>query len=188
MNIRKEAVMAGLVMIGAAAGFWLGSVVFAGGSEPGTASDPLVAKSYADEQISAYTAGLEKRVAELTSRAYQLEVQLAQVQTKLGQTPIKPGSDGSSSSSNSGSGSSSTASASSGGSSASSGQKLYIKSDNSSINLRSGPGTGYQLIGTAVRGSGCEPMVVIESSGDWYRVRLNDGRTAWVAGWLVTSS
>jgi N-acetylmuramoyl-L-alanine amidase len=28
-------------------------------------------------------------------------------------------------------------------------------------------------------------MTVLAESGGWYQVRLPDGRTGWVAGWLV---
>lgn len=63
---------------------------------------------------------------------------------------------------------------------------LYIKEENSYVNLRSGPGTDYEKLGTVERGKpGSEPMVVLDRQGDWYQVSLPDGRKGWVAGWLV---
>jgi N-acetylmuramoyl-L-alanine amidase len=65
-------------------------------------------------------------------------------------------------------------------------KKLYIKTENSHVNLRKGPGTSYALIGTATRGNpDSEPMAVLSQSGDWFQVRLPDARTGWVADWLV---
>jgi N-acetylmuramoyl-L-alanine amidase len=50
------------------------------------------------------------------------------------------------------------------------------------VNVRGGPGTGYALVGNAAAN---ERLPVLETSGDWVKVRLADGRAGWVAGWLV---
>jgi N-acetylmuramoyl-L-alanine amidase len=50
------------------------------------------------------------------------------------------------------------------------------------INVRSGPGTGYEKIGTIEDDA---IVTVISESGDWLQIKLNDGRTAYVAAWLV---
>jgi|GEM_PF-3822186 len=50
------------------------------------------------------------------------------------------------------------------------------------LNVRDGPGTGYGVI-TQVGLN--ERLPVLESSGDWHRVRHAAGGTGWVAGWLV---
>ncbi len=47
-----------------------------------------------------------------------------------------------------------------------------------SVNLREGPGTGYKVIGHAKKGTS---LVILDSNGDWLRVRLENGRTAWVS-------
>ncbi len=57
-----------------------------------------------------------------------------------------------------------------------------VVADRASVNIRSGPGTGYKLLGQINRGTS---VTVIGRSGDWYRVRLADGRIGWLAGWLV---
>lgn len=201
MRTKRAAFIAGLILTGMVIGFLIGSAVYAGGGEPGSAADPLVARSYVDEHMASYVANLEKKVAELSSRALQLEAALAQLQKQVGLTPIKPGEavsgsgtgtgssgNGSSGTGISGSGSSSTGSTGSQTGGFKPGQKLYILPENSAVNLRKGPGTNYEKVGTAVRGSGCEPMTVLSRSGDWFQVKLADGRTGWVAGWLVTAS
>jgi SpoIID/LytB domain protein len=50
------------------------------------------------------------------------------------------------------------------------------------VNLRSGPGTGYAVVGRVVKG---QQLAVLERRGDWCRVRLSSGQVAWIAGWLV---
>ncbi|HWP97360.1 MAG TPA: N-acetylmuramoyl-L-alanine amidase [Syntrophomonadaceae bacterium] len=57
---------------------------------------------------------------------------------------------------------------------------LLVEED--SINLRSGPATTYDIVGTALRGEKMEPLVQL---GDWYKVKYW-GKEVWVAGWLVT--
>lgn len=52
------------------------------------------------------------------------------------------------------------------------------------VNLRSGPGTDYVILGRI--GAGASVRVVGES-GQWYKVRLPGGDLAWVAGWLVSA-
>lgn len=50
------------------------------------------------------------------------------------------------------------------------------------VNLRSGPGTGYTLLGQLKKGTSFK---LYESSGQWYRVGTGDGKQGWVAGWLT---
>ena len=147
-----------LVVIGVAAGFFMASRVMAGSAAPGSAADPLVSQSYVDEQVATYIAGLNQRISDMTAQEAQLEQTLAQVQGQQGTAPAK----------------------------AAVSKQLYIKTGNSHVNLRKGPGTSYAVIGTATRGDpDSEPMTVLSQSGDWYQVRLPDARTAWVADWLV---
>jgi len=57
------------------------------------------------------------------------------------------------------------------------------KVNSGSVNIRSGPGTGYDVI-TQVGPSNVLPIIGI--SGDWYKVSLSSGGSGWIAGWLVT--
>ncbi len=50
------------------------------------------------------------------------------------------------------------------------------------LNVRGGPGTGNAKVGTVHSGN---KLQVLDSSGDWYKVKLPSGSSGWVAGWLV---
>lgn len=61
--------------------------------------------------------------------------------------------------------------------------RIYVTSlNNQTLNLRSGAGTSYAVVGTLKPDQRLE---LIDESGDWYTVRIEDGDTAYVAGWLV---
>jgi curli biogenesis system outer membrane secretion channel CsgG len=45
------------------------------------------------------------------------------------------------------------------------------------VNLREGPGKDYRVIGNVKKGTS---LKILEANGDWLRVRLEDGTTAWV--------
>ena len=51
------------------------------------------------------------------------------------------------------------------------------------VNLRKGPGTSYRIVGNVKKGTS---LKILEVNGDWLRVRLEDGSTAWVSK-LATS-
>ncbi len=52
----------------------------------------------------------------------------------------------------------------------------------SHINLRSGPGTNHDVLGTVNQG---DKLPILDKQGDWYKVQKSDGQAAWIAGWLV---
>lgn len=53
------------------------------------------------------------------------------------------------------------------------------------VRLRSGPGTDFSILGFAANG---DTYPLIEESGQWKHVRLHNGKTAWIANWLVSST
>ena len=53
----------------------------------------------------------------------------------------------------------------------------------SSVNVRGGPGTTNSVISQVAQG---DSLPILEQSGDWYRIKLQNGSTGWVAGWLVS--
>ena len=53
----------------------------------------------------------------------------------------------------------------------------------STVNVRGGPGTTNSVINQVAQG---DSLPVLEQSGDWFRVKLQNGSTGWVAGWLVS--
>ncbi|MCY4070520.1 MAG: SH3 domain-containing protein [Chloroflexi bacterium] len=52
------------------------------------------------------------------------------------------------------------------------------------VNLRKGPGTSYELIGSVAVNTALQ---VVGKSGDWYLIR-HKGREVFIAGWLTHSS
>lgn len=54
----------------------------------------------------------------------------------------------------------------------------------SNAKLRSGPGTDYNLISLANAGT---QFTKVDQDGDWLKIQLSDGSTAWVASWLTTT-
>jgi curli biogenesis system outer membrane secretion channel CsgG len=52
-----------------------------------------------------------------------------------------------------------------------------------SVNLRKGPGTSYKIVGNVKKGTS---LKILEVTGGWLHVRLEDGSTAWVSK-LATS-
>ncbi len=46
------------------------------------------------------------------------------------------------------------------------------------VNMRGGPGTGFDVVGQLVEGQGAE---VLQEDGDWAEVRTEDGATGWMA-------
>jgi len=54
-------------------------------------------------------------------------------------------------------------------------------------NLRGGPGTNYAIVGTAKRN---DIFLVVgrNSAGSWYKIKLSDGKEAWIAASLVQVS
>ncbi|WP_374711289.1 SH3 domain-containing protein [Symbiobacterium terraclitae] len=53
--------------------------------------------------------------------------------------------------------------------------------DQDGLNVRSGPGTEYDIVG----GLGYDQeAVILGREGDWYRIMLSSGQEGWVAGWF----
>ncbi|WP_432358448.1 N-acetylmuramoyl-L-alanine amidase [Sporosarcina sp. UB5] len=52
-----------------------------------------------------------------------------------------------------------------------------------SLNVRSGPGLTYPVIGSMKKGERAE---VLSTSGDWFEIK-SSSRTGWIASWLVVS-
>lgn len=52
----------------------------------------------------------------------------------------------------------------------------------STVNIRSGPGTSHGIIGSVRRG---DRLSLLGESGNWYQIRLPDGREGWIFNKLV---
>jgi curli biogenesis system outer membrane secretion channel CsgG len=63
------------------------------------------------------------------------------------------------------------------------GAPAYVTVNPATLNVRSGPGTNYPVVfGT----KGGDRLQVLESSDKWIRIRTQDGKEGWTAGWLTT--
>ena len=51
-----------------------------------------------------------------------------------------------------------------------------------SVNIRSSPGASYPILDKVTLG---QQLTVTGKQSNWYSVRLPDGRSGWIAGWLV---
>ncbi|MFD2369824.1 SH3 domain-containing protein [Brevibacillus sp. GCM10020057] len=63
--------------------------------------------------------------------------------------------------------------------------KQTAKPNTDGLNLRSEANTTSAILGTLPLGS---TLTVLEKQGEWYHVQTQEGKTGWVAGWLVTVS
>ncbi|MFC7394700.1 N-acetylmuramoyl-L-alanine amidase [Scopulibacillus cellulosilyticus] len=61
-------------------------------------------------------------------------------------------------------------------------KSVIINKDN--VNIRLGPGTDY---GVAAKRDAGEKLDVLDQSGQWLKVQLQDGTVGWVANWLVSN-
>ena len=67
----------------------------------------------------------------------------------------------------------------------STGTKTYYVTANPSANIRSCASTSCSILGSAKRG---EAITVIDDSADWYEIRLENGGTAYIAGFLMSKN
>jgi len=146
------------VLLGAAAllaAFMLGGWVLAegAGTEPGSAADPLVSRSYVDSKLQA----LENRIQILEARVAQLE--------KGGGVVVAPPTGGS------------TTPVPVTPDSPTPVRAVYPRPERNWCNVRAQASTAAALVGQCPRGSS---MTWLKTSGDWFQVRLNNGTTGWV--------
>ena len=63
--------------------------------------------------------------------------------------------------------------------------KIYYVTANPYANIRSCASTNCEIVATAQNGEG---LTVVDDSSDWYEVRLEDGQTAFIAGFLMSDT
>jgi N-acetylmuramoyl-L-alanine amidase len=59
-----------------------------------------------------------------------------------------------------------------------------VKIINPGTNLRSGPGTNHSVV---ARGNEGDTFPILSTEGQWYKVALPGGKSAYVAGWIVAT-
>jgi N-acetylmuramoyl-L-alanine amidase len=62
-------------------------------------------------------------------------------------------------------------------------QEKKVQVNDGPVNLRKGPGTNYDRVGSA---QDKEILTVISQEGEWYQVRTASGTQAYIASWLVS--
>jgi uncharacterized protein YoxC len=72
------------IIAGLSFGFIIGRQVQASSLVPGSQTDPLVAKSYLEEQLEAKVKVLEAEIAKLTDKANRLQVLVDDLNNKVG--------------------------------------------------------------------------------------------------------
>ncbi len=68
---------------------------------------------------------------------------------------------------------------------AAAGGSLYYVTANPYANIRSCASTNCEIVATAQNGEG---LTVVDDSSDWYELRLDDGQTAFIAGFLMSKT
>ncbi|MFZ7101401.1 MAG: SH3 domain-containing protein [Peptococcaceae bacterium] len=173
-----------ILMIALIAGILIGNSVLAGGPSPGSKEDPLVTKAFVESTLSNQVSQLQQQVVQLQAEADTLRQQVAFLEDKVGakapvqsQQPVQNNGGQSSNGQNSGPSQEQT------DTQPQTTQKVaYVQQSNNYVNVRSGPGTNYDIVAKADKGS---KMIILDEQGEWYRVKLADGRLAWVANWVV---
>ncbi len=62
----------------------------------------------------------------------------------------------------------------------------YIVVERPRVNVRTGPGLLYPILGQLLKGT-TVPIIGRDPSGKWWYVCCLDGQAAWIAGWVVTA-
>jgi curli biogenesis system outer membrane secretion channel CsgG len=65
------------------------------------------------------------------------------------------------------------------------GTSTHVTVNPATLNVRSGPGTNYSVL-FGVKGG--DRLEVLETSDKWIRIRTEDGKEGWTAGWLTSSA
>jgi outer membrane murein-binding lipoprotein Lpp len=160
-------------------GIVIGQSVIAGGVTPGSQADPLVTKAFVENTLNSQVMQLQQQVAQLQAKANTLQQQVEFLENQLGakapvqnqnpptniQTPpenqtVPPVTNQPK-------------------------QKVcYPKESNKSdvVNVRSGTGTNFDIVAKVKKGS---KMIILDEKNGWYRVKLEDGKLAWVANYVV---
>jgi len=172
-------------------GILIGQSVMAGGVTPGSQADPLVTKAFVENALNSQLMQLQQQVTQLQAEANNLRQQVAFLESKIGvkapvQTPPPatnnqqpPGTQ--------------IVSKPDSGETAPQPNPItpqpkqkvaYVKESNTynTVNTRSGAGTNYPIVAKVNKGS---KMIILDEQNDWYRVKLEDGKLAWVANWVV---
>lgn len=189
MEVPSRSVMIGVVVVCVAiAGFAAGG--FAGAymaGEPGTEYDPLVAESYLQEAVTQAKEELQAEIAALQKEIEALRKKVDELERKAASSSAAAGSRSQSTQS--------AQSSSAGSQKPSSGSeesvvtgvpkepgKTAVVKAASGANLRTGPGTDYDVILAIANGTRVELIATMDG---WYEVKLADGTRGWIYSELM---
>jgi len=173
-------------------GIFIGQSVMAGGVTPGSQADPLVTKAFVEKAFNSQLLQLQQQVSQLQAEANNLRQQVAFLEGKIGvKAPVQkqpsltneqlPPETQIVSKPNSGD----EVKPQPNPVTPPPKQRVaYVREGNTynSVNTRSGAGTNYPIVAKVSRGS---KMIILDEKDDWYRVKLEDGKLAWVANYVV---
>lgn len=136
-------------------GFVCGQIVKALTTLPGDKDDPVVTQSYVQTQIG-------ESLATLTTRIDELEAELAALK---GGGTVSGNNSGTTTPNNSGT---TTPNNGNTGTSTPNTANQTVRITGNSVNVRRGPGTNYDIIGSMQNG---DTATYIGKEGDWYQIR-----------------
>jgi len=190
VNLRTKVIIPALILT-FIIGILIGQSVIAGGVTPGSQADPLVTKAFVENALNSQISQLQQQVAQLQAQANALQQQVAFLENQLGvkapiqnQIPATNTQPPSPSQSQTGSQTETEKPTVPPVISQPKQKVAYPKESNNStiVNVRSGPGTNFDIVAKVHKGS---KMIILDEKNDWYRVKLEDGKLAWVANWVV---
>lgn len=165
-----------LVFIGV--GFAVGQVVQAAINTPGSADDPLVSQSYVEQLVGQRTAALQSLIEDLQAQIETLS------QAQINPLPNNPSTPSTPVDPNPGT-------EPTPGTDPDPGTDpepvdpeptgKVIEVTGSSVNVREGPSTDTNKIGSVVKG---DELEYIGSEGDWYKIKTKDGKIGYIANYL----
>lgn len=179
----KSLIIVGILSL--AIGFFTGQAVNADAPAPGSEGDPLVSKSFMDVSLQSRVTEMQGTIDGLNNKIKELSEQVNTLSAKLNLIP-KTSDNNSNNNNQNNTGNNNTPAQPP---KEVVKQYAYVLESNSysSVNVRSGPGTTYDIVDKAQKN---EPMEILKKEQDkegklWYQVKLQNGKTAWVASWVV---
>ena len=172
MNNKKGMILLSLgSLVCLTVGFVLGQVVQAVTAMPGSADDPLVSQSYVEKIVGERTAAIQTQLDELKASV-----------NNGGSTTTTPNNGGTTTPNNGG-----TTTPNNGGNTTTPNNNTTtttktITISAESLNVRGGAGTTYAKVGSVKKG---EKYNLLETKagtdGNWYKIKLSDGKEGWIS-------
>ncbi|MBQ2888332.1 MAG: SH3 domain-containing protein [Firmicutes bacterium] len=153
-------IIAALIFI--VVGFVFGQIAKALNTLPGDADDPVATQSYVESTVG-------ERIATLTTRIEELEAELAALKGSGVTAPANPSTPTVTNPTNPTNPSTTT------------NQTGTLTVTGNSVNVRSGPGTNYDIVASVVKG---DTVTKLGVEGEWYRIKTGN-ITGYIANYLA---